>query len=206
MSASTIRTTFVQAGFVKLGRLARISMKMVCNTYIKSIIFLKRITEVVWQSAPVPLRVLDENSALNNQWNNEYKYIFSVLLVTPISDCLYDESRLLLSLKMPVLGALSSCGKKQLCQSCALWLVSESWGRLRFLDCILPLKADERSCISYLLKSRLVTSSGRLYMVSIYKPMQSSLWPNCSGGMFFLQSSSDPGRFVFVLLNVKKLV
>ena len=57
------------------------------------------------------------NCALVDQWSEE-KYICPSMIVSPAVGEWREESGRLFSLKTPVLGNFSSCGKKQLYQSC----------------------------------------------------------------------------------------
>ncbi|XP_035981009.1 B-cell receptor CD22 [Fundulus heteroclitus] len=85
-------------------------------TNIRSSRVLSRIVEEVWQSLSEPLRGCAKNPAA--QWKDDVMYIFPSLSVCPAAEDWQEESGFLLTMKTPVLGTFSSCGKKQLYYNC----------------------------------------------------------------------------------------
>ena len=119
LSSTTLRSKFVEAGIVKLGHLIKASLETLGGiTNIRSSRVLRRIVEEVWQSLSVPLRAFAENRALADQWNDDNEYVFPSLNVSSSVEGWREESGKLLSLKTPVLGNFSTCGKKQLYHGC----------------------------------------------------------------------------------------
>ncbi|KAI4817850.1 hypothetical protein KUCAC02_011223 [Chaenocephalus aceratus] len=70
------------------------------------------------QSLSAPERAFIEDPARLDTWKEENDYEFPSLTVSAAVGEWQEERGKLLSLKTPILGSFSSCGKKQLYQCC----------------------------------------------------------------------------------------
>ncbi|KAI4799908.1 hypothetical protein KUCAC02_016446, partial [Chaenocephalus aceratus] len=112
-------TKFVEAGITKLGHLKRTSVETLCHTInIKSSRVIQRVVEDIMQALSAPERAFIEDPARLDTWKEENDYEFPSLTVSPAVGEWQEERGKLLSLKTPILGSFSSCGKKQLYQCC----------------------------------------------------------------------------------------
>ena len=118
-SSVALGTKFVEAGITKLGHLTGTSVETLSNTInIRSSRVLQRIVEDIMQSLSPPERAFIEDPVRLETWKEENDYEFPSLTVSPAVGEWQEERGKLLSLKTPILGSFSSCGKKQLYQCC----------------------------------------------------------------------------------------